>query len=1032
MTKVSDILDIREEVLNREIDGVLKSYKVDSDEDRLENSPEKFFEITYPSNTIKNVFDVINDKLQKKISRGNIILAGPYGSGKTHCLIALYHLFNKPELGNKWLNKWNLDLNLPLNSKSILISLGKKDYKYLWEPIFLKKNREDLIEKVEKYPGTDLIEEFVGNEIVIILLDEIETWYQSFNRDNKEEKAQVERNRFFLQNLFEVATDKKRNLFVILTYLDKETDLDEIINRENPFKTDIAQSGDKHKIIFHRLFKTERNVVDWDKIEKILNIYLGLYDEIILENTEVNTYRKNMMKFYPFHPQCIEVLNEIYEIQKDERQNLRGLLGVLADVVAEKYKEKDLFLLSDLEIKPFRLVSRQLVSKTQEDINDNSKEIKNGKRILKTVLFYTLNDRKKQASKENILLSTLSPGSSNRDEILFDLEELIDKTFYMHTVNGNLFEIKDEKKWAVIIDTQIKNISKEDAKNKITELLKDIIKCDYLFDTEIIPDSKDLKIICVASHVDKDLNQLDNILKGKEYQNRYIFIIPKTDQSFPFEVDSILNKAKRIIVQENLIKEVDAESKKEIYKLLKDDMIKLNNTLTNTYGEIIRWIRVSPGKYSHRTKPAKPIKSKIKAEVVESGKSLENSVFNEIDGKNDGIKISSIINDFYSIRGKPIVENDSGIYNSIKNLYRDKRIVILKERGKFLFPGRDKLSTIKDNYLLFTPEIAPNPPLPDKVEKEIMKLLEKKEEGRNYKSIVEDMTAADYNFHLEEKDIEEALFALYNKKKFIVQKNDQIYRFKEKKYSRISESDIIIHHLYDPGDPRKHLKVYLVDLLNQQNYKFEKLKNEILKKFEKTENILIEILQDLYNKKEIELIDESKIRIKKPDNFPELTSEVVILKSTGLNIREFILSELDDKDNVTFENSLRNITKIDSTYSAEEIISEIKNLFNQDEIEIQIDDAVYKPGKDEFPAISEKSIISRKKLLKTETINCLGNPRSVSAELEARIMQTDKIRKLKISLTPEKMKKKKELLDFVEKLFDGKVEIEVEIEKFED
>ena len=47
-------------------------------------------------------------------------------------------------------------------------------------------------------------------------------------------------------------------------------------------------------------------------------------------------------------------------------------------------------------------------------------------------------------------------------------------------------------------------------------------------------------------------------------------------------------------------------------------------------------------------------------------------------------------------------------------------------------------------------------------------------------------------------------------------------------------------------------------------------------------------------------------------------------------------------------------------------------------------------------------------------------------------MQTDKIKKLKFSLIPEEIKKKEELLDFVEKLFDGKVEIEVEIEKYED
>ena len=47
-------------------------------------------------------------------------------------------------------------------------------------------------------------------------------------------------------------------------------------------------------------------------------------------------------------------------------------------------------------------------------------------------------------------------------------------------------------------------------------------------------------------------------------------------------------------------------------------------------------------------------------------------------------------------------------------------------------------------------------------------------------------------------------------------------------------------------------------------------------------------------------------------------------------------------------------------------------------------------------------------------------------------MQTDKIKQLKISLTPSEIKKKEELLDFVEKIFEGTIEIEVEIEKYED
>lgn len=1030
--KVSDILEARDEVLKNEIDGVLKSYKVDSAEKRIESNPEQFFEITYPSNTIKNIIEAINLKLKKITSKGNYILAGPYGSGKSHVLILIYHLFNNPELAQIWLNKWNLELDLPTKSQGIIISLGKKDYKYLWEPIFEKLDKIDLLKKVDKYPGTDLIEEAIGDDIVLVLLDEIETWYQSFNRDNRDEKAQVERNRFFLQNLFEVATDKNRKLLVFLTYLDKGTDLDEIINREQPFKEDIGQSTDRHRITFHRLFKTPRKEVDWSKVEKIINEYINLYDTDIIENVDINTYKRNMSRDYPFHPQCVDILKEIYKFQKDERQNLRGYLGVLADVVAEKHQKTDLFLLSDLDIKPFRLISRQLVGKTQEDITENCEGIKSGVEILKTVLFYTLDERKKQASRDNILLATLAPDKSNRDDIIFDLEELAEKTLYMHPINRNYFKIKDEKKWSSIIDSKINNIENENAKNKIAEILKERIKCDYIFDIDDIPDDNSLKIICVASDIDKELTQIEKLLSGKQYQNRNIFLIPKSDQSFPFKVDSLLNKAKRVIVEEQLVKEVDTDSKKEISRILKDDVTKLNEALISTYGEIIRWIKTSSAKLSYRNKSVKPIVSKIKSEVLENIKSLENNVFEEISGKTNGVKISSIISDFFSIRGNPVIESKSDIHSAIKNLYRDQRIVILKERGKYLFPGRDKLGTIKDTYLLVDPEKSPPPPSPEKVEGEIMKLLEKKENGRTYKTLIDTMISAQYNFHIEEHDIEDAVFSLYNNSKIIVKKDTEIYRKKDRRYSRINEDDFIIHHLYDPGDPKKKIKLKIIDLLNENNCELGKLNTQINKHFEASIEIIIEVLQDLYNKKEIEIIDETKIRFKKPKNFPDLTSKTIILKSTGFNTREFILTELKKNQRIIFSSLKIDISNKDSSYSEKEIIEDLRFLFNTEEIEININNKIFKAVKDNFPEITEDAIILKPILIKTEIISCSGNTRSVSAELEARVMQTDKIKTIIIKLEPEERKSKEDLLDLFEKLFDGKIEVEVEIEKFED
>jgi hypothetical protein len=154
---------------------------VDSREPRLENNPEEFFKITYPSSALKRALERINEKLCGVSNQGGILLVGPYGSGKTHVLISLFHAFKCPKISKRWLREWGVDLDISDSAKSVIISTRRYDVDLLWEPIFTLLGRKDILSEIRRFPTVDQIEEVIGNSVCAIFIDEIENWYGSFN-----------------------------------------------------------------------------------------------------------------------------------------------------------------------------------------------------------------------------------------------------------------------------------------------------------------------------------------------------------------------------------------------------------------------------------------------------------------------------------------------------------------------------------------------------------------------------------------------------------------------------------------------------------------------------------------------------------------------------------------------------------------------------------------------------------------------------------------------------------------------------------
>ncbi|RLE11803.1 hypothetical protein DRJ04_07355 [Candidatus Aerophobetes bacterium] len=119
-----------------------------------------------------------------------------------------------------------------------------------------------------------------------------------------------------------------------------------IFNRTKPVRIDVSVTEDREKIVLHRLFE-DSDKKDLDKIEQIVQCYMEKYTEPIrIENPY--KYKQRMAETYPFHPLLLETLTQIYEAAT-ERQDIRGMMNVLAEMVKENYDKRDLLLICDLD-----------------------------------------------------------------------------------------------------------------------------------------------------------------------------------------------------------------------------------------------------------------------------------------------------------------------------------------------------------------------------------------------------------------------------------------------------------------------------------------------------------------------------------------------------------------------------------------------------------------------------------------------------------------------------------------------------------
>lgn len=721
MTKISDVLDVSEEVLNRHVKGFIELYKVTGEGAEFEKSSKEVLNSTYPTSTIRKIIDFVSRKMdpkQKSDTRSSFAITGTYGTGKSHVLVALYHIFNDPSLAKKWLadNGMAPDL-LPTFPQTVVMPMLnlKKRYKFLWEPIYEELGKEDLLKEIGDFPTVDDIKRLVGEGTAVLLIDEIEKWYGAIS---DEEAPRRTANLAFLQNLMEVANEKSVKLFVFVSLLLENEEIMGIMSRTRPIKFDLtSEDVDQINIILHRLIG---EIKDREALEMIAKQYIGLYRRS--EDINIPNYRElqgKIIEQYPIHPEVLKVIIERFHASKNY-QNTRGMLSILAEILYAKKDEVDLILMSDVDVElkledPHYEIKDDLVwidDKLVENCLSDIQRLrgkKYAKETLNTILMYSLTKMGRAgANKTGLLLGVIRPGMSSNEILMNFTGQIYKRAWYLHKLNGE-YAIMEEPNSYAVLEAGAEGISREEAVQRIERILiEDVFKGPdvYIWDPisgqRQIPDTRNFRMAISLDGNDISFERFKPDLAGTTYQNTLVIVVPKKGTTV--RSTGLIEMAKRLCAGEKIWSE-EKDLPAGFNEIVLDEKKNLIERVQEKYGRVLKFV-------GDATFP-KGISKAAREDVINAVKPDIDNVKSTIlkialDAGERGIRVDLLHDDFYVKRENPTITDPGIITTALKELCKDKEIKLTSQSGVDYFG--DRSITVAESMFVYHKKFVKEPP----------------------------------------------------------------------------------------------------------------------------------------------------------------------------------------------------------------------------------------------------------------------------------------------------------------------------------
>ena len=564
--------------------------------------PTQFFQKTYQTDGLKNLLSIVEGRLNGQGGDPVIQIQTPFGGGKTHALIAMYHKASE----------WNVQ-------KVVLVGTPMRASDTLWGIL-----EKQLTGKVARFdgltsPGRDaLYQLLLENQPVLILMDEVLEYMTKAAGVPVGDSTLAAQTLAFMQELTEAAAILEQVALVItlpsgaMEHYDEGAEqlfrqLGQIAGRVEKIYTPV-QEHEIAQVIRRRLFSQ----IDKTGASEAIRDFMDYADResILPPGTEPSEYRKRFEAAYPFQPEAIDVLYQRWG-SFPSFQRTRGVLRLLSFVIhslresAIPYISLADFNLSVQEIRQELLkhiggeydsvIAADITGedagakKVDVGLGDAYKGLKLGSRAATAVFLYSFSGgTEKGASLGEIKRSATTTG--NPSSVLTEaVEDLQEKLFYLQHESGRSYFTNQPNLNSILL-TRMENINErvigefeetELKKNLSGGQLKTFVWPKGGSD---IPDTPDLKIVILKERDDllmKDILEM----KGntpRVNRNTLFFLTPLEHEAAGF-----YTQLRKIISYEAIGTDktlnLSAEQQREVRTELKKSTDELNDRLRRYY-----------------------------------------------------------------------------------------------------------------------------------------------------------------------------------------------------------------------------------------------------------------------------------------------------------------------------------------------------------------------------------------------------------------------------------------------------------------
>jgi len=509
MKPVRKSCQLRPEVLKGELSDAI--FAADFGKILEENAPdvyqdaEIFFRNTHPAAPLKKVATTIFDRLSDENEAGAIIrLSTGFGGGKTHTLIALWHLaknIQQSTLGTEL-------VPAPGRPKSVAVagadgklpgSVLYRDYgtiktHSLWADIAyhlggeVGYNKMSQVDNTEKVPDAGSIRQILpADKPVLILLDEIPVYMAKLSDKGRRSLLS------FLDSLMSEIGARRQAALVITdtarqpSYRSESAELGRLVNGIVGRKaSDFDPIGDESaQVIIRRLFEDLDQSAASVVSAEYFNAYKLISEEhacLLPPDASRSDYAEKIKYCYPFHPYLLEIAqNRLSALQ--DFQKSRGVLRLFARILRDIWEnESDIELITagDLNWTSDRIQSDLLQRLKRDNFkpavdadivkhagkldDDYSSDIH--RRVASALLLESLPLNPNAAmDRADITLAVLRP-SDVGTEPSNAMKRLDRIAWHIYEINGK-FQFRYEPNANKIVEERAENMPIEDAKMSV-------------------------------------------------------------------------------------------------------------------------------------------------------------------------------------------------------------------------------------------------------------------------------------------------------------------------------------------------------------------------------------------------------------------------------------------------------------------------------------------------------------------------------------------------------------------------------------